>query len=424
MFFFMDLRGAGGACFLFIYLFFYFILFYIFLYYFILFYIIIIIIFFLSVGQKKTPPLVPASFISKDLLPRVGVRFLPFREIKAQQTDHRHTKMMKTKTHMTYNNDDGSILLESKHTSSSNVYNNSTVETQRFIRIRHVKLEERSGGNPSHNVARWNSLKGNFSAPEQFGQVQRLIFTAHTSQSPLGKGTISFKMYVYIGSAVDQQVNDPEAFGYSMLVPARSVKFCVRVQDWPFQHSQEEGSSNRLAYQLVVESGHHTTTGPYERPGPLDVVGVGTFGEVIFPRSVEVDGQLRKLESTTSFFRGSIVDRSTVVDLTFPAGNDIRYDPDIVVNLDLSGNDHSDPVTTSQEKKATEEEAEQKTPKDDDGARGGLFCCETVMTNMAEDETSDRTWLYVLLGVLGLIFLYVVFFRGKKGGFLSTVDEC
>ena len=45
----MDLRGAGGACFLFIYLFFYFILFYIILYYYYYY-------FFFERWTKKNPP--------------------------------------------------------------------------------------------------------------------------------------------------------------------------------------------------------------------------------------------------------------------------------------------------------------------------------------------------------------------------------
>lgn len=313
-------------------------------------------------------------------------------------------------THLMYNGKDGSIQLESKH--QPGIY--STEGTRRFIRIRHVKLEERSGISPSHNVARWNGIVGSFSAPEQFGHVQRLVFTAKTSQSPLGSGSVSFMVYVYIGSVHDQKVHDPEAYGGTMLVPARSVKFCVRVKNWPFQHPQN-GEKNRLAYQLVVESGHHTTTGPNERHGPVDVVGVGTFGEVVFPRSVEVDGQLCSLGGQTSFFRGSIVDRSTVVDITLPAGSDIRYDPDIVVNLDLSGSSQSGPVAISQEPggEGTTHEAHVNTNTKQTTSEKmsvGLVCCDDV--GVVETE-SDMTWLYVLLAVLGLIFLYVVFFRGK-----------
>lgn len=205
---------------------------------------------------------------------------------------------------------------------------------EQFVKVRQGKLEEvTSTGEKVAGSTAWNLAgDGQFTeVPKIRGYgVRRLAYTATRKTNP----TTKFHLFVYIGdSNRDTEFTDNEAYSGNMVVPAGSLKFGVKVENWPFQNE-----SNYLSYHLVVEGSGAVNEGEPEvvaGVGQRDRLLVGGFGEVLFPREVEVEDDIGKFvvkPLPTPLVKGGDRNRADL-SVVFPyCKTTIRYDPDININ--------------------------------------------------------------------------------------------
>lgn len=227
----------------------------------------------------------------------------------------------------------------------------SVYADEQFIKVRQGKLEEVNiEGKKASGSITWNLAgDGNFSKEVKFFEtdVRRLTYTATMRQRPRQGGNrkgegeevspeTRFHLFLYIGSSSgDKEITDEEAYGSAMLVPAGSLKFGVKVENWPFQ-----SELNRLSYHLTVEGSGDTSRSEPDTGGANVRLRAGGFGEVVFPREVEVQegGQfvVKTLdgEPLRSKARAPGADRKrSDLSVVFPYGETvIRYDPDVVIS--------------------------------------------------------------------------------------------
>ena len=306
----------------------------------------------------------------------------------------------------------------------------------RFIHVKQITLEERSGTKLSHTVAKWKlEGSGKFTGKEvKFGGgVRRLEYSA---QADTGDNSepVTFSLFIYIGAhGGDVEVNDPDAYSFPMRVPANSVKFGVRVRNWPFQQK-----GNRLGYQLSVEANDHI--GQIDSSTSKDVLSLGKSGSMVFPRRVEVDGKEVDTTFNAAVFRGTDGGKKAMIDITLPAGKDVRYDPDVIVSgIDQSASDvlimsqvglpkektpHSDGTSehSTSEHSTTSEHSPGQSCRILE-SRHVVAGHHHHLANQIDGDCSktDYTWLYVVLGIVAVVCA-VYFFNIKGGGSRPNAD--
>lgn len=244
---------------------------------------------------------------------------------------------------VTYNGRSGSFQMAYKPNPAGSV--------EQFIRVSQDRLQEYDSNGKAVGTAWKLAGSGSFlkeqkeitsSTTGDSTKIRRLTYTAAMKPTGNPNSTTTspvFTLYVYIGdNKKNTTIKDSEAYSNAMEVPAATLKFCIKVENWAFQ-----STSNFIGYHMYIEGSGDTQRGSTKTESngkKKDVVSASGAGEVVFPREVEVkkdDGtyEMKTLGDTAlqvpARATGTSKKRSDISLMLPYSKTSVRYDPDVVI---------------------------------------------------------------------------------------------